>query len=116
MKELNIYDLEIVSGGGWPLLLGAAARVITSTASRNAAIGAGTYAGSAYMRGDEITAPGIAGAMVGGAVGGAIRNATGAGIAGSVSGATTEGLLNGKSPLLDKSGNSYGKDGNGYGN
>ncbi|MDO4906698.1 hypothetical protein [Neisseria sp.] len=117
MFELEIRDLEVVSGGGWPILgaiAAGAARVASTSAARNAAIGAGTYTGYSYLSGNEITAAGVAGAMVGGSVGGAIKNTTGAAIAGSATAGATEGLVNGNSPLLNRDKNDYDAGGGEY--
>ncbi|SUT94912.1 hypothetical protein [Actinobacillus lignieresii] len=85
MKELNIKDCEIVTGGVAPLVWAAA--------------GVATYLGTKLYSGEDITAIGVVSSAIGGSIGGGISaiartSTTLRPIVGGFAGGAAEGFVN----------------------
>lgn len=85
MKELNIKDCQLVTGGAIPVVVWAAA-------------GVASYLGNKLYSGEEITAIGIISSAAGGAIGGGASAAIRVGaslrpVAGGFAGGATEGFI-----------------------
>ena len=124
MQEITIKELEWVAGGmgAVPHVIRAGSVALKSPVGQGAVTGGGLHVGSNYLSGNETTASGLAGALVSGGLGGKYGGALGGGVASELMGATTEGIFNGRGPLLpdflknndeNQSDNSY-KDGTDY--
>ncbi|MRN38121.1 hypothetical protein CRG49_005280 [Neisseria sp. N95_16] len=127
MKEISLKDLELIYGGMAIIreVGKQAIKISSKPATQGAAIGGVTHIGENYIKQQLNTAPGIIGAMAGGAVGAGLAKSPLGGLIGDWTGAAVEQTLAGKSPLRkefhnqstnDKSGNDYGdRSGNSYG-